>query len=84
MSINGIVCYAPDPCECPDCTIAGLRAALQRIARGDYCAYTCTAYLTAMAALGCPHTPPCPGCTGVVVQAAPPLRPLADETTERT
>ena len=28
MSINGIVCYAPDPCECPDCTIAGLRAAL--------------------------------------------------------
>ena len=79
MSINGIVCYAPDPCECPDCTIAGLRAALQRIARGDYCAETCTAYLTAMAALGCPHTPPCPGCTGVVAQDSKPLRPMAED-----
>jgi hypothetical protein len=44
--------------------LAKLRAPMERIAAGHYCTANCTAYLTAMSALGCPHTPPCPGCIG--------------------
>lgn len=40
-----------------------LRRGLEMIARGDYCTPNCTAYLKAMALLGCPHTPACKGCS---------------------
>ena len=31
MSINGIVCYSPDECSCPDCEITSLKAEVTRL-----------------------------------------------------